>query len=134
MEIEQFDSIDAFFTAQQAREEAANNRCTEEQKSITWGDYFERLDSPDRYGLQIFGYIYTREEFSQLEVECGAEEDELAFELDIRDQSHSRGYRYGRCYSEWEPDGEIGSTHISVMRKITRSEFEAARDSGWKTR
>lgn len=135
MTFESFDNIEDAFAAMAAQEDAANRRTTPEQKAIGYGDYFIR-DYETMFGfgesLTIYGYIMTRDEFIESERDAGSPEDELAWTLERMDSSYERGYRFGWCYSEVEPDGELGSTHVSTMtRKISKEEFEAAKERGW---
>lgn len=132
MEFESFDNIEDAFAAMAAREDAANERTTDEQRAIGYGDYFTRVWETWGDRLVIYGYIFTRDEFIKEERDAGSPEAELAWTLERMDSSYARGYRFGWCYSEVEPDGELGSTHVSTMlRKITREEFEAAKARGW---
>jgi hypothetical protein len=42
------------------------------------------------------------------------------------------GYRYCKCFSVVEPDGELGEVHISVINKqVSKSIFDRARKAGW---
>ena len=128
MPIESFDSLDDAFEFMRRQEQLANEAVTDEQRNIAYGDYWVRHDQP----VVIYGYIMTREELEHGELEAGAEPDELVETMRVMDSSYARGYRFGRCYSEWEPEGELGSTHISCMIKITREQFEHAQSRGWR--
>lgn len=131
-EIEYFENLDDFFKVLRQREDTALAGASDEQKLIGHGDCFENISAMPRFGFPVYGEIFTEEQFAQMERDCGAEEPEIEFELSVLRQAYMRGYRHGRCYSAWEPDGEIGDTHISVMRKISREEFEAAMERGWR--
>jgi hypothetical protein len=52
--------------------------------------------------------------------------------MERTDDSYTRGYRFGRWYSVVEPDGEVGSAHISACWPISRRDFEYARRNGWR--
>lgn len=131
-----FESLDDMLNAMKQAENKANEMATEDQKQIGYGDYFIRIWEADRmFGgddLKIYGRIMTREEFIKTEKDCGALDDELAGTMQTHDSSYARGYRWGWCYSIVEPTGELGSTHVSVMRKIGKEEFEEAERKGWK--
>jgi hypothetical protein len=72
-----------------------------------------------------------RDKFIAEEKGAGADDAELSWTTQAHDSSFQRGYRFGWHFSTVEPDGELGSTHVSTMRKITREEFEAAKARGW---
>lgn len=114
--------------AMREAEDEANQRAEPWQKDITYGDYFIR----DWAGLLIYGHITTKEEFTRSEAALGADTAEINHEWSTLENAYNRGYRYGWCYSQVEPDGEPGNTHISSMdRKITKEEFQWAKEHGW---
>lgn len=126
--MEFYGSIEEMFEAIRQAEETANSHVSLEQSSITYGDYFIREQS----GVLIYGRVTPIDEFIAEEKRLGASEAEVNYELSTIQNSYSRGYRYGWCYSEVEPTGELGSTHVStILRKITLEEFEAAKARGW---
>lgn len=125
---ESFDSFDDMLSAMKEAENEANSRSESWQKEVTYGDYFIRMWG----GLTIYGHILTKEEFVKGESALGADKAEIDFEWSMIENSYRRGYRYGWCYSQMEPQGEPGSTHISAMdRKISKEEFEEAKKLGW---
>lgn len=130
MEFQAFDSVDEMFTAMHDAEEAANARATAAQKQITWGDYFVNPQH-QQDGFLIFGEIYTLEHAEQKERELGASEEEIRQSTVDLEERYARGYRYGRHYSTVVPEGELGSTHVSVMMRTTKEIFEVARSCGW---
>lgn len=133
MSFEAFESFEAMFDSMKRDEDAANERATQEQRDIGYGDYFIRTRRSFGDELTIYGHIMTRDEFITSERDAGSPEDELSWTLEGMDSSYTRGYRFGWCYSEVEPDGELGSTHVSTMtRKITKEEFDAARERNWE--
>jgi hypothetical protein len=100
------------------------------QLDIGYGDYFIRVWDRD---LVIYGKVIPREELVADEKRLGADDRELSWTMNAHDKAYARGYRFGWCYSEAEPDGELGSTHVSSMlKKITKEEFEAAKVNGWR--
>jgi hypothetical protein len=123
-----FDSFDEMMAFMQEQERIANEHVTPEQSEIGYGDYWVRMYEGD---LLIFGYIPTLEESEAQERELGADDEEIEFEQAQLKDSHSRGYRYGQCFSVIEPTGEWGSTHIANMVKITKDQFEFAKANGW---
>lgn len=133
-EFHSYDSIEEMFAALGEAEDRANENVTEAQKSIGYGDYWVKTAhvGGGEY-LTIYGYNWTRDEIVQGEIGAGSdvEAGELDYTMKVLDDSHSRGYRFGTAFSHWEPDGEVGDTHISTMTKITKEQFELARDLKW---
>jgi hypothetical protein len=126
-----FDSLDDMLLHIRTGEVEACATATEAQAAITYGDHFERLGAEQEYGFRIFGYIPTLAEMKAIEMGLGASYEEWRFEEAQLKDSYGRGWRYGTCFSIRVPRGEPGSTHIASMKKITKAEFEAARDRGW---
>jgi len=120
-----FEEMDDFL-AESEREAIANT--LPEQWQITWGSYVVRVVER----LVIFGIVYTEEQFLNTSLKGEAEYDEeIRAELDDLRAAHERGYRYGRWFSEVEPDGEYGSAHVVNLWRITEEDFVAARHNGW---
>ena len=115
-----FDSIEDAFAWMEQQEMAANERATEEQKAITYGDYWIRfvslLGGMER--LVIFGHVLPLDDMP--------EEDRGYVKA-----THDRGYRFSRCYSVAAPRGELGDVHVSQIAKIPKSLFDLARLAGW---
>jgi len=123
----EFDSMEEMqrFLAEQTR--LANESLSEEQKAITYGDYWVRTD----YEFLIFGYINTLDELDESSRRLGADEEEIAYERAMIADAHARGYMYGKAYSVVEPDGEWGSTHRVSMQKVSKQTFDRMRELGW---
>lgn len=134
--MEYFESLEDLFNAMHRDVDAANSRVTDEQRAIGYGDYFIRIWEGNPFmgpgHLTIYGHVTPRDTFMKEEKELGAGDDELSWTMHSHDDSYRRGFRFGWHYSVVEPDGELGSTHISTMKKITREEFEAAKARGWE--
>lgn len=126
-----FDSFDDAMNFMADAEEAANDRATDEQKAIAYGDNWVRLYADAGQILAIFGEIPTPDELEADERRLGADDDEIAYERATLADSYKRGYRFGTAYSVLEPNGEMGSTHVSEMRTLTNEQFEEARRYGW---
>jgi hypothetical protein len=127
-----FKSYDTFeeMMADMSRAETAAIRNTQPwQRNITWGKYWMRYVA--EWDLIIFGYVNTEDENDKGCLEAGGDAEECKYEHDSMQDSYHRGYRFGTAYSVITPDGELGSTHISVMVPITKSQFENARDLKW---
>jgi len=110
-------------------EQAANDRTTDEQRAITWGDKFLRVSVTYGETVVVFGRIPTEAEYAaeeyvgdEWEVECARR---------MRADVHERGYRFGWCYSLAVPDGEPGDTHVSTMVRLTDEEFAEAERLRW---
>jgi hypothetical protein len=127
-DIIEFGDFDEFLDWQARNEAIANARVTPEQAEIGYGDHWARRFED----IVIFGRVMSLDELEQMERNLGCDEEEIASEREMISDSHERGYRFGYCYSVVEPEGELGSTHISVMTKITAEEFQAAKEHGWR--
>jgi len=110
-----FESFEELQEYMATAEREAVEKTIPKQWEITWGSFVIRV--VDR--LVIFGRIWT--EFNYHEGEYELQQD-----------AHSRGYRYGRYYSVVEPEGELGSAHISTLWEITQSDFLTAMLNGWQ--
>jgi hypothetical protein len=127
MSVRGFDNTDDMFTWMRQQEQAANDRVTPDQAEISYGDHWMRPYED----IVIFGYVPTPDEQAASERELGADDEEIEYEREMLADTYARGYRYGKCYSVVEPEGEWGSTHISTMVKITKEQFEEAKEAGW---
>ena len=132
MSFQLFNSFDDAMASMRKAEEEANKRVTPEQADIGYGDYWMRVWQGFGETVKVYGYIQTLEESLAQEKECGADEEELRMTEDMLTDSYIRGYRFGYAYSAIEPEGELGSTHISQMIKISKEDFEAAKERGWR--
>ena len=122
-----FQSTDEMFAFMQEQERQANANVSPDQAQIGYGAYWMRVDQE----VTIFGYVPTEAEIRVSEGGDEVDQEELAYTLEMLRDAHQRGYRYGKCYSAWEPEGEWGSTHISVMIEIQEWQFKRAQKQGW---
>lgn len=128
--IQGFDSTEEMIEYVKEQERQSNADALPEQFAINWGDRVIRVVDD----LAIWGHIYTWDEFLKDNTEAGQQSDEeILLELEGLKDAHLRGYRYGRWYSEVEPDGEYGSAHVVSLWPITWSDFEVARRNEWHT-
>lgn len=125
--VQGFDNIEDMFAWMREREQAANDRVSPEQAEIGYGAWWMRPYED----IIIFGYVPTQEEQEASERALGADDEEIEYQRDMLADAYGRGYRYGKAYSEIEPEGEWGSTHISTMVEISEELFNLARDRGW---
>jgi hypothetical protein len=108
---------------------------TPEQRAIGPGDYV--ISEPGPQWPRIYGYVWTRQAFiADLRADGVLEEypdpvAALEHRLAVHEFRYQKGYVYGMFYSEAEIDGEQGESHVSTCRKISESEFNAARERGW---
>jgi hypothetical protein len=78
-----------------------------------------------------------KEELASYKVESVTElsdEDKECFNESTRMMwsSRKRGYIFGRAYSEIEPRGELGSTHVTCMWPIPEAAFKEAKEQNWR--
>lgn len=125
-----FDSADEMFQYMADQEEKAMLDTLPEQWQIKNGDrVFRQVEG----GLSIWGQIFTWDEFLADNTPAGKKPDEeILQELEDLKNAHDRGYRYGRWFSEVEPDGEYGSAHVVSLWRISHSDFEIARRNEWQ--
>lgn len=131
--VEGFDSLESMVEEMRRREEWANQQVTQVQWDIGWGDYWAREVQMGPETVAIVGYVLTEQETEDQERDAGAEEWEIADETQALREAHERGYRFGWAYSEIEPHGELGSTHVLNMAPISREEFEQCRELEFRT-
>ena len=129
MTFQSFDSFEEMAKHIREAEDAANERVKPYQQDIVWGSHW--VAGYVDLELVVFGEVMTLEVMEKAEREAGADDEEWAFTKETTLDSYARGYRFGYCYSVVEPEGELGSTHISQMVPISKTQFEQARESGW---
>lgn len=129
MEIRTYENFEDAFEDMRKAEEAANSSLRPSQRTIGYGDYWMALYP--QYDLLVFGYVFTLDENEKGERDAGASEEEWEYTKTNMLDSYERGYRFGRAYSTVEPNGELGSTHISQMIPISREQFEEAKSLKW---
>lgn len=116
----------------------------------SWGDFW----TSDWAGVRCYGYVeplfdVIAAEYAAILRAAGldpggdpeasawaghvldAAEPEVQGLVDRIRELWSRGWVQGVGYSEREPDGEHGYTHLAMITKITPAAFEAARAAGW---
>lgn len=140
MTVKGFDSLDAMFEYMAEQERLANERMTDSQRyGLKPGSYWV---SPGPDGLLIFGHAYDAAEYVNSELDATPEDESIEYYGSrvahgdfLRGQFFEdwhRGYMFGRAYSVWESDGELGSTHKANAYPIPASWFELARNAGWR--
>lgn len=131
MPVYSFDNLDDLFAAISKGTEDAKSRATPEQNAITYGDYWMRNWDSGYEIIQIFGYIMTRPEIYNSPAYDDVPIEEIEWEMKSAEENYNNGYRFGRAYSIVEPKGELGDTHVSEMTKITKEQFELAKENNW---
>jgi hypothetical protein len=129
-QVESFASVEDAMTAMRRAEQRANARVTPEQTAIGYGDHWCSAFED----FLIFGRVSTLEELDTRSAELTDDPEEVQAEHDMIVSAHARGYRFGWAYSVAEPDGELGSTHISRMTSITERQFDRAKGHAWRYR
>jgi hypothetical protein len=126
------DSLDELFSKMAEAEQKANETSTFKGSDFNPGDCFVREDTE----VPIYGVVVDdslSEEPPEDPEERAEWEEEQADMKAENEDSKARGYIFGRCFSQWCPSGELGSTHTSrITKKITRAEFEQAKVRGWE--
>ncbi len=124
------------FDERQKMEEAAYKWIAQEQWELADGRKHHFM-VPSPYGdqtLMIYGWTWDWElEKSKWEQLPPGSEDrmESEYEYETYTDSLKRGYAFTRSFSVIEPDGELGSHHISTMCPIDQAQFERAREHKW---
>lgn len=124
-----YENIEDAFKDMRQAEEAANRNLLPAQKKIGWGDYW--MNPQPNLDLLIFGYVFTLLENEAGERAAGSSDEEWQYTKAGLLDSYERGYRFGRAYSTVEPNGELGSTHISQMVPISKEQFAEAKALDW---
>lgn len=132
-----FESFDDMAAFQAEQEAVANNRVLKIQRGIEYGSHVIRF----MQNVVIFGRVLARDEavkpmpddWNDDWGDRAEAQAETEFETRILDDAYARGYRFGRWHSTWEPEGELGSAHISELYPILPPMFEEAQGVGWDT-
>jgi hypothetical protein len=132
-----YDSAEEMFSAMQQAEEEAISRISPRGRrhlavAATNPTCWFRIWPDGDRGLMIVGKSQSIDEQVAKEIELGGLEDRTEDEI-RRDMTerHERGYLFGRCWSKIEPDGELGSTHVSEVYWIDPSLFAELEECGW---
>jgi hypothetical protein len=123
------DSFESFFSNLEKQALAAMKESVFQTEDFKHGICFVRIERLPGIGdVPIFAEtIVPFREFYQ-------DEEEFLEDEHSDNQSRSKGYIFGRHFSEICPEGELGSCHVSnVTAIISRESFEAAKKSGWTT-
>lgn len=134
MEMREYNSLEEMQADMRAATDAANEGLYPAQirmrDAVDTDSYWARL-IPEYGNLWIFGECWSAARSRQSEVDCGADAEEADYTAGVLAESRRDGYLFGRCYSIVEPDGEIGSTHVSQVCPISKELFEDARRREW---
>jgi hypothetical protein len=121
---------DDFTVVERAAKDEAAARTAEAQKQIKPGDFYKRETG---FGFDIYGEIL---EAPKPEMACG---EEGSFDLtagckDCEDREYCESLIEEDFYKTACPDGELGDVHISTMSKISKEEFEEAKERRWENK
>src|ERR1035437_603260 len=130
--IKGFDSWEKFYADTREAENVANYSLTDEQKNLTYGDYYLTVQQD----LLIIGYILPQEEVSpSMPPKDPEAKAEWEYEKELMEDSYSRGYRFGKAYSVVCPEGELGDKHVAdIIMKISKADFEILKTDRKSTR
>jgi hypothetical protein len=125
------DPIAEFFAIEERAQAAANARVKPEQ-IVEVGEYCVGVSE----GIRIYSEILDAAAMLLAGRDLNSlDEDERAEYDSVRETYADPGmkfYRFTRSYSVACVSGELGDRHLStVSRKLTKAEFEAARQAGW---
>lgn len=116
--IREFDTIEEMLEyLEEARKQGLENAKKRHLKvsDLKHGDHFVRLHES---GILIFGEVLEHTDFPE--------------DAESIMSSRLNGYVYGRCYSILCPEGEFGTTHITMIQsKIPKDLFDLAQANGW---
>jgi len=136
-----FDSFDEMMEFMRRNEQAAQARTLPAQQAIADGEehwYYRRADSPWTGGdVDIFGHIPSIADSIAKERSYYGDPMDDQERAEFSGVRHgmqdrlSRGYVFGNHFSVVEPNGELGSVHVSSLIPISKEAFEEARAAGW---
>lgn len=124
-----YESFDALMEDQRAYEQEANQVAHPLQQEITWGDY---AISKTEDEVTIWGQIVFKSDHVAFETEDAETDEEKDYITRQIDRVYDRGYRFGHWSSRLHPEGEWGTKHVATLWKVTKEEYEAAKDNGWE--
>jgi hypothetical protein len=110
-----FTDFDEYLEWQADQERRANDRVHDFQAALRPGMKVFRLYPLGPQLLTILGRTVTPDQHYESMVKEGYEISECEEERDMIAEQFDRGYLYGTWYSTIEPQGELGSAHISVL-------------------
>jgi hypothetical protein len=120
---ESFDSMEEMFARMEAAEREANEGLLPQQIEIRDDTEHPRYWVRPYEGFLIFGHALSEEEV------LATEGPGITHEVMTR---RRRGYLFGWCYSEIEPSGEVGDTHVANLMPISETAFLEAKAHGWR--
>lgn len=130
------DTFEELLEHQAQQEDRAYEWISTEQWDIADGSkhYFMRPTPFQDQMLMIYGWTWDwygdKEQWEQLPHDS-EDYQERKYEHKHYTASLKRGYVFTRSFSLVEPEGELGTHHLSGLIPITEKHFEEARSSGW---
>lgn len=129
-QVDEFDTLAAMLAVRTAYEQEANTRATDWQRSLLPPAWVLWRASDE---LTVFGWIPDPDTLASSEAALGASRVEIAAQAYRAGDARSRGWLWGRWYSQLVPDGEWGAAHCAdVTAEITERQFESYRSRGWQ--
>lgn len=125
-----FGSMEELLAYQEKMAEAADKAIFPTQRAMKPGSYWIR--PVDHLGIFVWGYWPTIDEIVADEREAGATVAEAEYVRQHEAEKAERGYMFGTAYSTITPEGELGTTHASIVWPITKEEFEKAQAAVWE--
>jgi hypothetical protein len=138
-----YTSLDAMLADMARATDQANAHLADEQRALTFGDYWVNCDTLIRLGFPVFGHVVPLEEAVAKEASYYSSDEDAQSEgfASVEDMKRhkrefwkanlERGYMFGPGYSVAEPEGEFGDTHRAHVWPISKEAFEAARAAKW---
>lgn len=137
MEVQSFDSWEDMQEAMQEAHDQWTVLTTEGQKVLQDGQAHWWFQWENDYKIAIWGERWSLEHYAEyLRGRAAEQTDPESAQKWLDDIENdkvalARGYIFGMAYSEIEPTGELGSTHVSQMVEVPRETWELARSYDW---
>lgn len=120
-----FNSIEEMQDWMAQRTIEANENLAPEQEAITYGTPWVNFSALGQTDALCVGIVMTEEAYL---ADGGDVED---WEGGSIQEGHDRGYMFGRAYSKWLPEGELGDTHRASMWPIPEDLYAALEAVQW---
>lgn len=130
--IETFGSFEDMQKYMSDQHEAAMGRINDHQRELLGKTKFWWVSPRPDMDLTIFGE-YDFDAWVENERRLWDDEDG-PFEghhARMKYNNLERGYKTGRAFSTWEPTGELGDTHVTMMWEISEQAFLEAKTVAW---
>ena len=131
--VETFDSLDDLFAKQAERHEQAMAGLLPMQRELLEQRKFWWVRPYEEFGILIFGEFDLDSSIAKEKSLTPSDEQDHfpGWLIEFEHRNQVRGFKFGMCYSTYEPQGELGNTHVATMLPISQEAFEEARLLGW---